>query len=196
MNAIPSQLSTSTILAAALNLSFVSPGQPVTEHARRVDPTRDYRSSWIESSVSALAGMRTAQTAAVFRNDPAPQGELSGVRLTTPQEELIGEIREWALLDHNWDGEGAALPSETSLRDAAHFVSALTNDTPMPAPMLHATGRAGLYWDERGLYADLEFLGDGRVTYYIEKDGQDKHKGVVSLRQSEMPPVFAALLRA
>lgn len=192
----PAQLSTSTIVAAALNISLLSPTSAAQEAYARYVPVRDSGSSWSGSPRNELGGVGTAQWSEVFGFDPAPQGELSGFRTTTPQEELIGEIRAWALLEENWDGEGAQVPTTASLKDAAFFINLLTHDDRLPTPMLHASGRAGLYWNEPGLYADLEFLGDGRVTYYVEKNGEDKHKGVVQVRQGKMPTVFSALLRA
>jgi hypothetical protein len=59
--------------------------------------------------------------------------------------------------------------------------------------MLHVNGHAGLFWRDDALYADLEFLGSGRVAYFIEKNG-DKHKGVVNFVAKEMPNLFKALL--
>ena len=122
-----------------------------------------------------------------------------GYRPTTERERLIGQIRTWGLLGANWDGDGGDAPNLASLRQACLFVNLLSRGVPMPEPMLHASGRAGLYWNQEGLYADLEFIGDGRVSYYIERrnaQGKDKHKGVATVSGNQMPPVFEALLRA
>jgi hypothetical protein len=115
-------------------------------------------------------------------------------RPTTPREKLIGEIRRLKSLKQNWDGEGAAAPSDASMKAAAALACLLSDDeNRLPEPMLHASGRAGLYWKASGLYADLEFLGDERVAYYIERDG-GKHKGVVTFDSDKMPAVLATLL--
>lgn len=116
-------------------------------------------------------------------------------RPTTSREKLIGELRRWGLLNENWDGEGAALPVASSLKEAVSFVRLLDEIDALPEPMLHASGHAGLFWKDNGLYADIEFLGDGRVAYYIERQG-DKHKGVLNFDSKKMPAVFPALLRA
>jgi hypothetical protein len=132
---------------------------------------------------------------APLRFETAP---VYGYRPTTQREQIIGQLRAWSLLRRNWDAEGASAPILASLKQASLFVNLLSASAPMPEPMLHANGRAGLYWNEAGLYADLEFLGDSRVSYYIERQsahGKDKHKGAVTIIGSEMPPVFAALLR-
>ena len=114
------------------------------------------------------------------------------VRETTPAEHAVGELRRWSLMPANWDGEGAAQPIPTSVREASAFAGLLPS-TRTVEPMLHASGRAGLYLRTATLYADIEFLGDGRIAYYIESNG-DKHKGVVGFDSKKMPPVFGALL--
>jgi hypothetical protein len=118
-------------------------------------------------------------------------------RPTTPREHLIGEFRRWRVLPANWDGERADAPVRESLTAAAAFACLLpeSTETVLPEPMLHASGRAGLFWERTGLYADLEFLPKGRVAYYIERNG-DKHKGVVNFNSHQLPTVFATLLTA
>lgn len=116
-------------------------------------------------------------------------------RPTTEAERVIGEIRDYTLLSENWDGEGAAAPVRASLADAAVFVQMLGAEVTVPEPMLFASGRAGLFWDDEGLYADLEFTGEGTVTYYVERDG-GKHKGVAPFAGEAVPEVLRLLLRA
>lgn len=116
-------------------------------------------------------------------------------RPTTSREKLIGELRRWGLLKANWDGEEAGPPVASSLKEAVSFVSLLDQADALPEPMLHASGHAGLFWKDDSLYADIEFLGDGRIAYYIERHG-DKHKGVLGFDSKKMPAVFPALLRA
>ena len=59
------------------------------------------------------------------------------------------------------------------------FVRLLDDIVELPEPMLLGSGHAGLFWKTDKLYADLEFLGDGRIAYFIEYEGEGKHKGVV-----------------
>lgn len=115
-------------------------------------------------------------------------------RATTAIEEVIGQLRSWSLFTANWDGEQALAPVPQSLRDATAFVSIWPPDKEPPAPMLLSSGHAGLFLESDTLYADLEFLGDGRVTYYIEHPGVGKHKGVVKFDREAMPAVFSALI--
>ena len=135
--------------------------------------------------------MQTTSIAAI-RNVP-PNDESD--RPTTSRERLIGELRSWGLLTANWDGEGAAAPDARSRKEAVSFVRLLGEDDTLPEPMLHASGHAGLFWKDDSLYADLKFLGDGRVAYYIERQ-RDKHKGVLNFDSKKMPAVFPALLQA
>lgn len=114
-------------------------------------------------------------------------------RQTTSCEELVGEIRGWSLLGADWDGEGAVTPLRQSLKEAVSFVR-LLGEISLPEPMLLGSGHAALYWNEDNLYADLEFLGDGRIAYFVKRHG-DKHKGVLAFDSTEMPVVFPALIR-
>jgi len=116
-------------------------------------------------------------------------------RKTTQKEVVIGELRRWSLLKANWDLEGASAPFQSSLRQAVSFVRLIPRDQCLPEPQLTASGRASLFWDEESLYADLEFLGDNRIAYYIEKEG-DKHKGVQAFDGQVIPAVFHTLLFA
>lgn len=113
-------------------------------------------------------------------------------RETTLKEHTIGELRRWYSLASGWDGDRAQAPIAASLQDAINFVR-LLKDSVAAEPMLHATGRAGLFWRETDLYADLEFLGGRRIAYFIERSG-DKHKGVVNFDAMEMPAVLEAVL--
>lgn len=116
-------------------------------------------------------------------------------RETSEYERVVGELRSWRMLGANWDGEGAAAPNDRSIREAVGFVGLLATGVRLPEPMLHASGNAGLFWKNESDYADLEFLGDGQLAYYVERD-QGKHKGVVKFDQRKVPPVLEALLSA
>ncbi|MFN9476404.1 hypothetical protein [Acidovorax sp.] len=114
-------------------------------------------------------------------------------RSTTDRERLIASLRGYLTLQENWDGEGAAAPNLNSLRAAMHFACALTDEVLAPAPMLHASGNAGLLWEEDGLYGELEFLHGSRAAYYFEC-GSNKHKGIVQLPAVEVPAILQQLL--
>ena len=115
-------------------------------------------------------------------------------RHTSPQESIIGEIRQWNLMDANWDGEGAAKPKANSIKEAVAFVRLLNDEITLPEPMLLGSGNSALYWNEGGLYADIEFLDNGRIAYFIKKNS-DQHKGVLTFDSQKMPAVFQALIK-
>lgn len=119
--------------------------------------------------------------------------QMQTFRPTTPTEELIGTMRAWSSWTTNWDGEGGQAPDAASISEAVAFVRLLESDIPLPDAMLLANGRAGLYWNDLGVYGDLEFTGNSLVTYYIEQEG-GKHKGVVPFDLKHLPRVFSTLL--
>jgi hypothetical protein len=181
----------STAALLALALGNVPTQAPI--------PAHDYKRHSDEASLivwlSGTTQGNSAVTAAATRADPTSDvwRALRSYRQTTPAEHVIGELRRWALLAPNWDGEGASAPSVESIREASAFAG-LLSDGSVVEPMLHASGRAGLYFRTATLYADIEFLGDGRAAYYVEHAG-DKHKGVVNFDSKQMPAVFSALLQ-
>ncbi len=114
-------------------------------------------------------------------------------RDTTEIEKIVGALRSYILFHDNWDGEGAKAPSESSIKQVVNFVRSIPDTLYFPEPMLNANGRPGLYWKERDLYGDIEFLENSKIAYYIEKYG-DKHKGIINLNDKNIPPIFAILL--
>jgi hypothetical protein len=114
-------------------------------------------------------------------------------RQTTEQEKLIAEFMQFKYLNENWDGEGGLAPDQNSVTEAIDFIYILDNIV-VPEAMLLSSGHTALFWNENGLYADIEFLGNGRIAYFIRKN-DDKHKGVVEFDSKKMPDVFATLLK-
>lgn len=106
---------------------------------------------------------------------------------------LIGEIIEFRLLASDWDGEGAHLPSNESIKDAIFF-SRLITQFLLPEPMLLASGNVSLYWNNDNIYAELEFLDNSRIAYFIKRN-EDKHKGVIAFDQNKMPALFPTLFQ-
>lgn len=147
-------------------------------------------------TVGILSGRQvysaTARSCIVDR-ERAPIQSIQLDRQTTELEHIAGELRRWQLLPADWDGEGAASPNPRSLGEAVALVRLLPTTMALPSPMLHSSGRAGLFWKTERLYADLEFLGDTRLAYYIERNG-DKHKGVLNFDKKKMPAVLEAIL--
>ncbi|MBI3774594.1 MAG: hypothetical protein HY273_03415 [Gammaproteobacteria bacterium] len=160
----------------------IRPAQKTTTRSPTAESEGVLPSAYVTQTTSIPAILATAQ----YSESDRP---------TTLKEMLVGELRGWGLLNADWDGEGAAAPDARSLKEAVSFISLLGESDILPEPMLHSSGHAGLFWKDDSLYADVEFLGDGRAAYYIERQG-DKHKGVIKFDSQKMPAVFPALLRA
>lgn len=133
---------------------------------------------------------------ATSRNFASSSFAFLGDRPTTELEQLVGEIRSYGLLGDNWDGENAVRPSLSSIRGAVKFVRLMDPSITLPEPMLFASGRAGLFWNSASIYADLEFTENHSITYFVERRGEGKHKGVVVFNSEAMPAVLATLLSA
>lgn len=115
-------------------------------------------------------------------------------RVTTNKEKLIGELRSINLLDENWDGQGSSKPIPSAIKDAVSFARNLDEKFFLPETMIHENGRVSLYWNTQDFYADIEFLGDKRVAYFI-KENENRHKGMCKVsRNEEMPAVLKILL--
>ncbi len=102
---------------------------------------------------------------------------------------IIGILDEFLYLRNlkeNWDGEGAVIPDILSISYAENFVCLLDEDFKFPETMLHDSGRVGLFWNDDSLFADLEFLSDGTIAYYIKK-GMQIFKGVTPFDGVNIP---------
>lgn len=118
---------------------------------------------------------------------------ISPTRETTGQEKLIGELRRYVFLEEDWDGEGASKPNKTSLTSAIEFSRLIGDEIQLPEPLMNADGTSGLYWKSESLYAELSFLIDGRIAYFIQRKN-DKHKGILDFKKTSMPSLFQVLL--
>ena len=157
--------------------------------------------AWIDRSGDATWDPRSTKsafeaiTASTNRDDLSRMLKAQSLDRTESAKSIIAEITSWSGMERNWDSEGAAAPDASSLKAAESFVGLLGKDYLLPEPMLLASGHAGLYWNEIDLYADLEFLADGRIAYFVEHRGEGRHKGVVKFDSRKIPIVFQALLR-
>lgn len=185
------------LLAAAVAATCIGPTTvqasdhpPFDRHLRSASSTlkKSVRSAGTANYYETIPGGYIA-----YETGGEPPSQPASLRQTSEREHIIGELRRWQSLSANWDGEGARTPNINSLSNASSFVCALDDALWMPEPMLLSSGNAGLYWRNDELYADLEFLGDGRVAYYIE-NGRNRHKGVVEFDSVNIPPVFKTLI--
>lgn len=193
-----STLKGSSTAAAALALGLlIIPPTLNTASGNSLVRTPVRNATALPFSERRVAG--TMPTATTISPDFAPVGHLlfgdTSDRATSQVEKIVGEFRRWVGLLADWDGEGAVAPNALSLESASDFIRLLPEALADAEPMLNANGRAGLYWNEGGLYADLEFLGDERIAYFIQRH-EDKHKGVTRFNGELVPPVLSILLEA
>ena len=177
--------------AAAANFAFALTMSPLPTAPLVVKPIEE---SAVPPSVSSSRSPLLQPINFLTTIAASESNSVVASRQTSPQENIIGELRQWNLMDANWDGEGAAKPKLNSIKEAVSFVRLLDAKIALPEPMLLGSGNAALYWNESGLYADIEFLGDNRIAYFI-KINSDKHKGVLTFDSQNMPAVFQALIR-
>ena len=180
--------------AAALAFGlFVTPPTLINSNSCSLvrTPVRNATASPVNERRSS-AGSLIATTYAA-RSEPL-YGDASE-RLTSRVEKTVGELRRWLALEAGWDGDGASAPVALSIESASDFIRLLPEEIADAEPMLHANGHAGLFWNDNDHYADLEFLGDSRIAYFVQHH-EDKHKGVVRFDSELVPSTLSALLDA
>jgi hypothetical protein len=79
-------------------------------------------------------------------------------------------MEEWGA---DWDGNGAAKPLGFSLKDARAFVRFLSPESIVPQATLHADGHAILFVNSAEVYAELEFLENHRIGFYVRRGGEE-----------------------
>ena len=90
-------------------------------------------------------------------------------RLSEEEAELRAEIQSYANLTNNWDGEGAAAPPDQAVKDAIAFLDSRPDSIPLPLPEVASIGDVGIYWDEDGIFAEVQFGGDQAYSYYAQR---------------------------
>jgi hypothetical protein len=85
----------------------------------------------------------------------------------------VGQLLRMAAWDEDWDGNQAAKPLGFSLRQAREFIRALSVESAIPRPALHADGHAILFIRRPDVYAELEFLGDQRISYFARRGTEE-----------------------
>jgi len=124
-------------------------------------------STFIESSSSVDSGDESGRATG---SDESPVNELSAL---TEADEIVAELCRFEQLTDDWDGNGAARPIVDSLRQARRFIRALHPRSALPMPALHADGHTALLLRHSDSYAELEFLGDNKIGYYVQRGGRE-----------------------
>jgi hypothetical protein len=75
-------------------------------------------------------------------------------------------------LQDGWDGPDSIAPSADVIGLARKFLMALPGDISLPDLTISADGEVGFYWKADGVYIDVGFPTDGRISYYAEANGK------------------------
>lgn len=111
-------------------------------------------------------------------------------------DKLIGQLYEYLNLKTDWDGYGGVAPTKKIVNDAIQLVKTLPQFIPLPEPMLAGSGVVGLYWDDKGIYAEIGFEGDGTFWCYAEdSEGNETGEDVIDLGE-ELPLEFLKMLKS
>ena len=89
--------------------------------------------------------------------------------LTHQEHALREEIRSYADLPDDWDGDGAVAPCQQAVADALAFLESRPLGIPLPLPEVVPIGDVGVYWDRGGIFVEVQFGGDGAFSYYAER---------------------------
>ena len=90
-------------------------------------------------------------------------------RLTSEAESrLREELRFYARLDDDRDGNGAKAPSQEAVQDALTFLDGRPAEIPLPYPEEGTKGDVGVYWDSSPahVFAEVIFEGDRTCAYF------------------------------
>jgi hypothetical protein len=91
----------------------------------------------------------------------------------TQADRTIFSLRAFEKFQADWDGNGAEKPSLISIRDAREFIRSLAPESAIPRATLHADGHAILFLRGADSYAELEFLGNGKIGYFARRGDQE-----------------------
>lgn len=115
-------------------------------------------------------------------------------RQTTECEKIIGELRDWQFLDEDWDGEGALKPLLTSINAAVQFINLIKPEAPLPEPMIHASGFTSLLWDRDDFYAEIQFISNNKIAYFVKNHEGKRFKGTTEFDTKQIPFAISDLI--
>ena len=113
-----------------------------------------------------------------------------------PKTAIIEQIRTYQYLAPGWDGYDGTVPSVDAIEDAIKMINAFPENIPFPKPMVSGDGDVGLFWKHENTYIDLEFSGNGLVTYYARaNNGKEYFGDDVEFSYNEIPSDIVETLR-
>lgn len=88
---------------------------------------------------------------------------------------LISKLADFLKLTPGWDTEESVPPSVESIEDTLSFIKRLrVLNFPYPQPMLSTEGQIGLFWDESGVFIDIEIEGNNKISYFAKDTNGEK----------------------
>jgi hypothetical protein len=105
-----------------------------------------------------------------------------------PRKDITDQIKGYLFLEPGWDGYEGIPPSKEVVNDAITMVKALPEGFPLPKPMVAGDGEVGLYWKRGNAFIDIEFSGNGLITYYARAaDGREFYGEDIEFSFNEVP---------
>lgn len=161
---------------------FLGRSRPAQRHVRLVDdqfandPTfGNAHETLFDDSGTYFFGDKTQSGFVVFDDVAETVAVPSAIapEKTTRADDAIFQLLRLEQLEDNWDGSGAAKPLRYSLEAARQFIRALSPESEIPRSALHADGHAILFLRDKNKYAELEFVGDSKISFYARLGGEE-----------------------
>lgn len=135
-----------------------------------------------------------AQGDVAFSKDQGPARTYREALATRPSDRLVGRLRNYKQLSHNWNGYDGDPPPDGAVEQCVDFLRSL-GDILLPTPMVSGSGEVGLFWEREGVTIELGFKGKDKYGYLVElPDGRCEEDEDVPV--SEIRPVLREALAA
>jgi hypothetical protein len=179
------------------DLGTYSSGKPSQHVQRTIDPDTLYQDAWrayenwfTPTSAFLSDNLIVANTGLIEDSTVQSRATTDSAQTAIPKPTLadatIAQLLRFELYNENWDGNGAARPLNESLKKAREFIRALSPESVIPRPALHADGHTVLLLNRHDAYAELEFLDDSRINYFAKHGGRE-WSGEISFNGSNLP---------
>jgi len=107
--------------------------------------------------------------------------------------DLINKLRLLQRYEYGWDGRAAAGANTASFEDACSFAPLIGGAIAPPEESIHANGNAVLVFEGPGLFASLQFTGNGTIAAYVRR-GIDEWDGEVPYDRESVPSVLGDMI--
>jgi len=179
--------------------SFPASRQELAPEAGAVPSAEDRWFStgeWVEAFVSVLSQYQSdTDCAGPLRSRIAAlRRQITFLRRDVAEKEIerLESMRD-AL--PGWDGYNAQAPNSLTIDAAAEALRFLAQTgLPIPIATMSPNGNACLFIDAQGVYADIEFHADRRVTWLLQLPGGPEIEDIERVDEASMPSRLLAIL--